>query len=81
MLLLLAAATLFGADPAATPAATPAPAPARAAPPKKICRTYEVTGSRMGKDRICKTEAEWQDEDLVRSHEVEEAQRIAASQR
>ncbi|URD61412.1 hypothetical protein M8312_02545 [Sphingomonas sp. KRR8] len=76
MLLLFTAATLLIADPA-NPPAQPAPAAGQ----KKICKTFEVTGTRMGKDRVCKTADEWQAEEAVRNHEVEEAQRVAASQR
>lgn len=32
--------------------------PARPAKPKKICKSYKMTGSTIGK-RVCKTEAEW----------------------
>ena len=62
------------AAPAQQPATAPAPAavPAQAqvasatAPAKKefhpddmVCRVYEVTGTRIGKQRICKTRQQW----------------------
>ena len=52
---LLAAASLAG-DPAVVPAA-PAAKPKKEA---KICRTEEITGTRMGGRSVCKTADEWQ---------------------
>lgn len=43
-----------------------APAPqagAESEKPAKICRSYEITGSRVSKRKVCKTRAEWQEED------------------
>ena len=54
ILFLLASGALAAAD--------PAPAPAPAAKPKaekKICRTIEITGSRMGVREICMPASEW----------------------
>jgi hypothetical protein len=76
MLLVFAAALLLVTD-QAPPAARPAPATSE----KKICRTFEVTGSRLAKQRVCMTADEWRMEDAVRNREVEEAQRRAATQR
>ncbi len=36
--------------------AEPTPPPAKE---KKVCRTEQATGSRLGAKRICKTRAEW----------------------
>jgi len=48
---------------ASAPPATPsdqAPAASTQAPSqKKVCRTYVPTGSRLGGERICKTQEEW----------------------
>ena len=51
---LLAAAALAG-DPSVVPAA-PAAKPKKEA---KICRTQEITGTRMGGRSVCKTADEW----------------------
>lgn len=63
--LLLGAAPTF-AQPASTDTATAAPAPAApaAAPakPKKICRTFKVTGRRIAQT-TCYTAAQWADLD------------------
>jgi len=72
-LALASACATTGAPPAATaqPQAQPTPAPAQqqvasTAPAKKefhpddmVCRVYEVTGSHVAKQRICKTRAKW----------------------
>ena len=76
MLLLLSAAAAMLAEPPAAPAK-----PATANPEKKICRTFEVVGSRLARERVCMTADEWRMEDAARSHDIEEAQRRAASQR
>jgi hypothetical protein len=52
--LLIAAAALAG-EPAPAPPAVPAKPKKEA----KICRTIEVTGTRMGNGSECKTAAEW----------------------
>ena len=62
---LLAAAALvasIAAAPVALSAEQPAPTEIKtaAAEEKKICRKTEVTGSRLGSKKVCKTKAEWQ---------------------
>jgi hypothetical protein len=73
LFLALASACASNGAPAATaqPQAQPTPAPAQqqvasTAPAKKefhpddmVCRVYEVTGSHVAKQRICKTRAKW----------------------
>lgn len=76
MLLMFAAATLLVTDQPSPPAR-----PAPVASEKKICRTFEVVGSRMARQRVCMTADEWRMEDATRNHDFEEAQRRAASQR
>ena len=51
---LLAAAALAG-EPSVVPA-TPAARPKKEA---KICRTQEITGTRMGGRSVCKTADQW----------------------
>ena len=57
-------AMAFAADPApaatATVAATPAAVQA-SVKDKKICKTMEEKGSRLGGKRVCHTKAEWDD--------------------
>lgn len=55
MITFLLAAAAFAGDPAAT-AAAPAVKPKKEA---KICRTEEITGTRMGGRSVCKTAEEW----------------------
>lgn len=43
---------------------------------KKVCRTSEDTGTRMGRRRICKTESDWERdkreaEDFARSRQLD----------
>ena len=56
------------AQPAPEPAKTEAQAPGQATPAaakeeKKICRTVEDTGSRLGNKKICMTAKEWRKSD------------------
>ena len=45
---------------------------------KKICRSVEAsTGSRLGRGRVCKTQAEWDAERERASREVERARSIS----
>ena len=48
-----------GALAAGNPAVAPAPA-AKPKAEKKICRTIEITGSRMGVREICMPASEWE---------------------
>ena len=47
------------AEPAPTAAAPPPVQAAAVAKPKMICRTMEVTGSRLGGKRVCMTAQDW----------------------
>lgn len=67
--LLIAAAAL--ADPAPATPATPSVKPKKEA---KICRTEEITGTRMGGRSVCKTAEEWR-------LEKEDAERILSGRR
>jgi hypothetical protein len=69
---LIAAVLLASAQPVADPqAATPVtPAPKKE---KKICRTLNTTGSRLGGDRVCKTKAEWDADSEETRQQVERA--------
>ena len=40
-----------------------APKPAIVDPNKKVCRTQESTGSRLGATRVCKSAAKWRQEE------------------
>lgn len=62
-LLIGAASTVVAQSPQ-----PPAPLPQTSStseenPNKKICRSYDVTGSRVSKRRICFTAAEWAERD------------------
>ena len=62
---------------AASAAQTQAPATNSAPaldPNEKICQSQEVTGSRLGKKRVCKTRAEWADFQLQERQTVEKVQ-------
>ena len=51
----------------AVPVAAPDNNPVKAAPPvseKKICRTEDVTGSRLATRRVCLTATQWADRQL-----------------
>ena len=63
--------------PSPTPVVSPAPervqaTPVVAAKPKRVCKAIEVTGSRLGKSRVCRTQEEW-DEIARKSREDAEA--------
>ena len=55
MITLLVAVAALAGEPAATPSATPVKPKKEA----KICRTQEITGTRMGGRTVCKTADEW----------------------
>jgi invasion protein IalB len=69
---------------AAVSAQTPSPAPATPAGSaekaqadylnEKICRSEEVTGSRLTKKKVCKTRAQWADQQLQDRQEIERVQ-------
>ncbi len=49
----------------ATTVGSPPAAPARPAlndPSRMICETIKITGSRLGRQRVCMTAAEWSEE-------------------
>ncbi|HYG48707.1 MAG TPA: hypothetical protein VD846_12310 [Allosphingosinicella sp.] len=66
-LLFLAAVPAAAAGPDSAPSSETAGAerveasaqPAKAEEPKKICRTYKLSSSRLGGKRICMTREEW----------------------
>lgn len=41
---------------------------------QKICRTEEMTGSRLAKRKVCKTRSEWADQQLQDRQEIERVQ-------
>ena len=41
---------------------------------EKICRTEEVTGSRLSKKKVCKTRSQWADQQLQDRQEIERVQ-------
>ncbi len=70
----------------AAPVSAQAPAPATAAPTasaekaqtdylnERICRSEEVTGSRLTKKKVCKTRSQWADQQLQDRQEIERVQ-------
>lgn len=42
---------------------------------EKVCETVTVTGSRLGKKRVCATRAEWQERKRLDRESVDQAQR------
>ena len=64
---------------ASAPAATPAPTAANDKAQtdylnERICRTEEVTGSRLAKKKVCKTRSQWADQQLQDRQEIERVQ-------
>lgn len=57
------------------PAAAQAGDGDKAPPERKICKTFEKTGSRMGRVRVCKTADEWKLEEVNNNKELDDAQR------
>ena len=41
---------------------------------ERICRTEEVTGSRLAKKKVCKTRSQWADQQLQDRQEIERVQ-------
>lgn len=80
---ILAAALLTGpvaAQPEAgrdTPAATPAQAAEASQPDanRRVCRSTVVTGSRLGKRKVCRTAREWVAADVANQQSIREMQR------
>ena len=67
----------FAQSQASTPAQGQAPVTNNAPnldPNEKVCQTQEVTGSRLGHKRVCKTRAEWADFQLQERQQVEKVQ-------
>lgn len=65
--------------PALAQAQTPAPAAGQQQAPgpdpnEVICQKQEVTGSRLGVKKVCKTRAEWADARLQDRQEIERVQ-------
>jgi len=56
MILTILASWALASDPSA-PQVAPATPPAKKE--RMICRTMELTGTRMGSGRVCKRESEW----------------------
>ncbi|WEK43780.1 MAG: hypothetical protein P0Y64_02815 [Candidatus Sphingomonas colombiensis] len=68
MLLLLQATT------------TPGAAPAPQKPPEKVtCRYYEETGSRVGGKRVCRTAAEWRQQENDAQQSLEDFHRSSSA--
>ncbi len=67
---LAAPAMAFAADPA--PAATATPVVAKIAKPdRKVCKTIEEKGSRLGGKRVCRSQAEWNELAAQQRQEIE----------
>lgn len=85
VLTALSAAVLAGpvlAQPSAGAASpTPAPAEAQASeagepdPNRRVCRSTIVTGSRLGKRKVCRTAGEWRATDIANQQSIRELQR------
>lgn len=41
---------------------------------ERICRTEEMTGSRLAKKKVCKTRSQWADQQLQDRQEIERVQ-------
>ncbi|MFL6740993.1 MAG: hypothetical protein ACJ8FB_04820 [Sphingomicrobium sp.] len=57
MILTILASWALASDPSAVQAA-PATPPAKKE--RMVCRTMEMTGTRLGGGRVCKSESDWQ---------------------
>ena len=71
MIFTIVAMWALAGDPSAGQQAAANPAPKK---DRMICRTVEMTGTRMGGGRVCKSESEWQ-------KEREDAQRVLNGRR
>jgi uncharacterized lipoprotein YajG len=77
MMVLFALAMLAqAAAPATTPPATPAKEK-----PKMICRNYDVTGSLVQKQRVCRTAAAWSKAEDDQRTEADRLNQHIAAQR
>jgi invasion protein IalB len=56
------------------PPAASQPQPGGPNPNEMICQKQEVTGSRLGVKRVCKTRAEWADFQLQERQQIEKVQ-------
>lgn len=81
MRMLVVAISAFGLAASAS-AQVPAPATSAVSGEKvksdhlneRICRTEEVTGSRLAKKKVCKTRSQWADQQLQDRQEIERVQ-------
>ena len=73
------AAPAEGAAPAAAPTKTAAKEEAFP-PDQKVCRIYEVTGTRIAKQKICKTREEWAEQYRTYQESVRGIQESGAAQ-
>ena len=48
--------------------------PAAGSPNEVVCQKLEVTGTRLGLKRVCKTRAQWADQQLQDRQEIEKVQ-------
>ena len=71
MLKLLIAAAALAFAPAAAQAEQGG---ANANPNARVCRALQVVGSRLGARRVCKTQAEWDEEDRMMRGLVRDSQ-------
>lgn len=80
--LLMAFAGTDGTASAApeSPAATPTTAAAPAKTDKLICRSVEVLGSRLQKNKVCMTSSEWAEQRRLDRMNVDKAQRFRTTQ-
>ena len=57
------------------PQAAPSAASQKSASEEIVCKKFEVTGSRLGKKKVCRTRAQWLDDDLQTRQDIERVQR------
>lgn len=65
---------------AAAPAATAQAAAAPAKTDKLICRSVEVLGSRLQKNKVCMTSSEWAEQRRLDRMNIDKAQRFRTTQ-
>lgn len=71
ILAIPAVAQVATGETSAMSATKPAP---KVNPNKSICRTFDTTGSRLGKRRECRTAGEWAEQSALDRREVERQQ-------